>query len=126
MSGADPTQRMPAGSWRDPLIAGGLVIGIVALIAGGVLVPGGRSRLARDPVAQAVEYLRSIQPGMPRKVVESKVRFWYHRNDGADVFEHPDSPLMQIAVRFSGPGQDDVVTSASEPWLGAAPKADQR
>lgn len=106
----------------DALRAGLLLAGFAALVVAPFLVPSPRTRAARDPHAAAVRHLLAVEPGMRRSVLESHLRFYYRRQDGAEVFTHPDSDLLSLEVRLDGPGQDARVTTVGDPYLAPFPQ----
>ena len=121
MSGQPPSGE--ASSWRDRLVATALVCGFLILAIGAFVVPRGRNRLSRDPVADALTLLREVQIGQPRKVVESRLRNLDLRSGGGvEVFQHPDTDQLRIEIVFSGPGQDDPVIAVGPPYLAQEPR----
>lgn len=106
----------------DALRAGLLLAGFAALLIAPFVVPRARTRAARDPHAAAVKHLLAVEPGMRRSVLESHLRFYYRRQDGVEVFTHPDSDLLCLEVRLDGPGENALVTAVGDPHLAPFPQ----
>ena len=98
-----------------------LVTGFIALLAAPFVLPGGRTRLARDPQAAAVLHLLEVTPGMQRSVLESHLRRCFRRTDGVEVFAHPDSEFLRLDVRLDGPEPDARVLAVGDPYLAHYP-----
>ena len=106
--------------WKSLL----LLSGFAALIAGALVLPQGRTRLVRDPCAQAMMHLVAIEPGMLRSVLESHAHFCFRRPDGVEVFDYPTSEMVRIDVRLDGPQPTARVTAVGSPYFAPYPQPD--
>jgi hypothetical protein len=110
-----------ASGVRAGLRASLLVAGFAALMVAPFVVPQGRSRTARDPLAAAVLHLTAVEPGMRRSVLESHLHQVTRHSDGSEVFCHPDSDFLRLDVRLDGPGPDATVIAVGDPYLAHYP-----
>jgi hypothetical protein len=94
-----PNRGTARDAWKSLLLLGGFA----ALIVGAFILPQGRTRLPRDPCAQALMHLLAIEPGMTRSVLESHAHSCFCRPDGVEVFAYPSSDMVRIDVRFDIP-----------------------
>jgi hypothetical protein len=106
--------------WKSLL----LISGFAALIVGAFILPQGRTRLLRDPCAQALMHLLAIEPGMVRSVLESHAHLCFRRPDGVEVFAYPGSEMVRIDVRLDGPQPTARVTSVGSPYFAPFPLPD--
>jgi len=107
-------------AWKSGL----LLTGFAALIIGPFFLPNGRTKVARDPYAQAVRHLLTIEPGMQRSVLESHVHRCFRRSDGAEVFAYPNSDFVRIDVRLDGDAPTAMVTAVGSPYFAPFPTPD--
>lgn len=98
-----------------------LLAGFAALLVAPFVLPSGRGRTARDPLAAAVLHLAAVEPGMRRSVLESHLHQVTVRRDGSEVFCHPDSDFLRIDIRLSGPQPDATVLVVGDPYLAHYP-----
>lgn len=101
-----------------------LLAGFAGLIIGPFVLPHGRTRIQRDPFAQALTEMLVVAPGMPRVALESHLHRCFRRADGAEVFAYPESDFVRLDVRLDGPGEDAVVIAVGSPYFAHFPTPD--
>lgn len=109
---------------KDGLRAGLLLLGFAALLVAPFVIPHGRSRVARDPHLAAMIYLLEVEPGMKRSVLESHLHSFTRRQDGVEVFSHPDSDALRLDVRLDGPDPGSRVIAVGSPYISYFPEPD--
>lgn len=107
-------------AWR----AGLLLAGFAALVIGPFFLAQGRTRVARDPFAQAVTHLLAVEPGMQRSVLESHLHRCFRRSDGVEIFAYPDSDFVRVDVRLDGPESSAKVIAVGSPYFAPFPQPD--
>ena len=94
-----------------------LLAGFAALALAPFILPQGRTRVARDPFAQAVTHLLAVERGMTRSVLESHLHRCFRRSDGIEVFAYPDSDFVRLDVRLDGPLPNATVIAVGTPYF---------
>lgn len=111
---------MIGDAWKSGL----LLTGFAALIIGSFFLPHGRTKITRDPYAQAVMHLLVVEPGMTRSVLESHVHRCFRRSDGVEVFAYPESDFVRLDVRLEGPEPTARVIAIGSPYFAPFPQPD--
>ncbi len=107
------------GIW---LRLGLLLLGFASLVVLPFVVPAGRTRLQQDPYVQAINHFLAVAPGMKRSVLESHLQRQFRRNDGVEIFGHPDSDSIRLDVRLDGEQPDSQVIAVGDPYFAAFPE----
>ena len=107
------------GTW---LRLGLLLLGFAGLIVLPFVVPTGRTRLRKDPYAQALKHFLAVETGMKRSVLESHLQRQFRRSDGVEVFGHPDSDVIRLDIRLDGEQPDSRVIAVGDPYFAPFPE----